>query len=135
VIAAPSPNPAPAWVNDHRHAGHQRTYFAPFPEKRACLWGCSLRAGSALPRGSCEQPSLPAADGLLLAGRHRPGSGLRPCCAAAAPRARGRSFAGGCPRKGGKEETLHSCVLESWNHRMGWVGRDLKDHLVPAPLP
>jgi len=24
---------------------------------------------------------------------------------------------------------------ESYNHRMGWVGRDLKDHLVPTPLP
>ena len=22
-----------------------------------------------------------------------------------------------------------------WNHRMVWVGKDLKDHLVPTPLP
>ena len=21
-----------------------------------------------------------------------------------------------------------------WNHRMVWVGRDLKDHLVPTPV-
>ena len=24
-------------------------------------------------------------------------------------------------------------VLFSWNHRMVWVGRDLKDHWVPSP--
>jgi len=26
-------------------------------------------------------------------------------------------------------------ITESWNHRIVWVGRDLKDHLVPTPLP
>jgi len=26
-------------------------------------------------------------------------------------------------------------IKESQNHRMVWVGRDLKDHLVPTPLP
>jgi len=25
--------------------------------------------------------------------------------------------------------------IESWNHRMVWVGRDCKDHQVPNPLP
>ncbi|GAB0189020.1 centromere protein C [Grus japonensis] len=29
---------------------------------------------------------------------------------------------------------LKYCV-QFWNHRMVWVGRDLKDHLVPTPLP
>lgn len=24
-------------------------------------------------------------------------------------------------------------IMESWNHRMLWVGRDLKDHVVPKP--
>lgn len=81
MIAAPSPSPAPAWVNDHRHAGCKRTYFACFPEQRVSLWGCSLCAGSALPTGSCDQPLLPAGDGLLLAGLHRPGRQLCPACA------------------------------------------------------
>jgi len=27
------------------------------------------------------------------------------------------------------------CDVESWNQRMVRVGRDLKDHLVPTPLP
>jgi len=26
-------------------------------------------------------------------------------------------------------------IIESSNHRMVWVGRDLKDHLVPTPMP
>lgn len=59
MIAAPSPSSAPAWVNDHRHAGHKGTYFAGFPEKRASLWGCSLCSGPVLPPGSWEQHSLP----------------------------------------------------------------------------
>ena len=25
--------------------------------------------------------------------------------------------------------------MESWNHRMVWVARDIKEYLVPAPLP
>jgi len=39
------------------------------------------------------------------------------------------------------EEWLESCpaekarIIESQNHRMVWVGRDLKDHPVPTPLP
>lgn len=118
MIAAPSPSPAPAWVNDHRHAGHKRTYFARFPEKRASLWGCSLCAGSALPTGSCEQPLLPAGDGLLLAGLHQPGRlpGLSrcPCCAAAAPRcarARGCSFTCRRPRKGSKADVIAQSSL------------------------
>lgn len=119
MVAAPSPSPAPAWVNDHRHAGHKRTYFARFPEKRASLWGCSLCAGSALPTGSCERPLLPAGDRLLLAGLHQPGRvpGLSPCrcCAAAALRC---ACAGRCSctcrrlRKGGEDDVLHGCVFE-----------------------
>ena len=33
---------------------------------------------------------------------------------------------------------INCCILpfiESQNHRMVWVGRDLKDHLFPTPLP
>lgn len=26
-------------------------------------------------------------------------------------------------------------MVESQDHRMTWVGRDFKDHLVPTPLP
>ena len=26
-------------------------------------------------------------------------------------------------------------IVNLYNHRMVWVGRDLKDHLVPTPLP
>ena len=26
-------------------------------------------------------------------------------------------------------------LVESYNHQMVWVGRDLKDHLVPTSLP
>lgn len=85
MIAAPSPSPAPAWVNDHRHAGHKGTYFARFPEKRASLRGCSLRAGSALPPGSWEQPSLPAANGLRLAGLPQPGRQRYPAPAGLQP--------------------------------------------------
>lgn len=25
--------------------------------------------------------------------------------------------------------------MESWNHRIVWVGKNLKDHLVPTPQP
>lgn len=34
-----------------------------------------------------------------------------------------------------KQEPHHSCYLQPWNHRMSWVGRDLKAHTAqPAAL-
>lgn len=26
---------------------------------------------------------------------------------------------------------IYTCICRSWSHRMAWVGRDLKDHVVP----
>lgn len=121
MIAAPSPSPAPAWVNDHRHAGHKGTYFARFPEKRASLRGCSLRAGSALPPGSWEQPSLPATDGLRLTGLPQPGRQRCPAPAGLQPvpvpqpqprRARGCTSGCHCPRKGSKDDVWCSYVFQ-----------------------
>ena len=33
-----------------------------------------------------------------------------------------------------RQKTLNHRII-SWDHRMTWVGRDLKDHKVPTPLP
>jgi len=30
---------------------------------------------------------------------------------------------------------INHIIIASQNHRMVWVGKDLKDHLVPTPLP
>jgi len=35
----------------------------------------------------------------------------------------------------GKEEDCSPISEYSQNHRMAWVGRDLKDHEYPTPLP
>lgn len=40
-------------------------------------------------------------------------------------------WAGG--RKRGKRG--YSYIIEALNHGMSWVGKDLKDHPVPTPLP
>lgn len=36
--------------------------------------------------------------------------------------------------KGGKN-MMKRVNLESWNHRVAWVGRDIKGHLLPTSLP
>ena len=33
------------------------------------------------------------------------------------------------------KERNYTCIIESQNHRMIWVGRDLKGHLIPNCLP
>ena len=93
---------------------------------------CSHSVGGNLsPDCPCRLPSFPVASKCLVL------PVLTQTCAGDPPPVLPGEAVAAFPRGHslGPCTQIHELVLESWNHRMVWVGRDLKDHLVPTPLP